>query len=251
MADQTTTELDGMVARARGNADPLTFLESSRRLGAYLWIESRLYEVVGSWAREAPEPEAKVLFDLLSSHHSWRADLWAGHMPRLKEIDLAELVRAPTPALEETLNWLEAPSETAGGVTPRGGSGETESLMIAHGRVILPRLAAVYRRHLARTSPASDAPLIRSLNIAASDISDDWAEEERALQGISEASGIDRDVDERAALFQDDLESRLATAGGLVAESGPVSGGGTTSSSGLAPGGGLASEAVNAEVPAE
>lgn len=39
-------------------------------------LERRLFEVLGAWAPEAPEPEAKLLFRVHSFRHARHAELW-------------------------------------------------------------------------------------------------------------------------------------------------------------------------------
>ena len=41
-------------------APALSLEQSARRMGAYRWIEERMFEALGAWSVSVPEPEVKV-----------------------------------------------------------------------------------------------------------------------------------------------------------------------------------------------
>ena len=66
--------------------------EAARRVGALVWTEQRLFEVVGGWVASTPEPETKLLFARLSRHHGDHALALAAVLPDTRDHDPSQLV---------------------------------------------------------------------------------------------------------------------------------------------------------------
>lgn len=174
--------------------------ETARRLGAYAWVEARAFEVLGSWVPSVPEAAAKVCIAAHSRAHGWHAGVWTAVLPRTADLDVDELVTAPSSGLEAFFDALDA-----------SGGGTIERLAGAF-RVLVPRLVAAYRAHLSIVTPASDGATARWLRIVLADEIEHWREGEAILQSLLVDPGAAR----RAAEVQGELEAALVGAGGLL-----------------------------------
>lgn len=88
-------------------------------------MERRLFEVLGAWAPEAPEPEAKLLFRVHSFRHARHAEVLDGFEAGLAGLDAVGAVGAK---LEEVAE----------------GPRNTQSRLIGAYRVVVPALVARY-----------------------------------------------------------------------------------------------------------
>ena len=126
-------------------------------VGAYCWLEHRLFELTGCWATEPRDrdgsdahlAECRVWCAASSRRHGALAGRWAEHLPVRAGVDPAALVTAPegplAPALEELgTNWA------IGGFC----------LLV---QSVLPWLDGVYAAHLDQASPVSEAPVVEVL----------------------------------------------------------------------------------------
>jgi hypothetical protein len=167
-------------------------------VGAYCWLEHRLFELCGRWAtepgdRDGPDvvlAECRVWCAASSRRHGALAGRWAEHLPVRAGVDAAALVVAPDGPLASALEEL-AETEVIGGFRLLVGT-------------VLPWLDEVYAAHLGRASPVSEAPvmevlvearhaaageirrgqsLLQRLPAAAQPFRHDRAEFERALSG--------------------------------------------------------------------
>jgi len=183
---------------------------SARRIGAYAWVEMRLFEALGGWVATIPELDVKLALGRHCYHHAWHAELWDKRLPELREMEPARLTRPANDAVAELLAAItepEAPELTI------------EKLVGVY-RVLLPRKIAAYTYHLAATSSITDAPTQRSLRFILTDELDDWREGEMLLQSLIETP----EEVERAARRQAELEAIVIRAGG-VAGAGSIGGG--------------------------
>ncbi|MDQ6783683.1 MAG: hypothetical protein M3063_09625 [Actinomycetota bacterium] len=154
-----------------GGVAPLGLMEVAERIGHYVWFERRGFEILGSWTPAIDDGAVKAMVDRHAQHHAWRAGQWWERLPVLAQIDRDDLVVAPRTAaasMIDTLGRLTAPAGRVAGAY----------------RVGLPRLATTYRRHLARTSPVTDGPTIRTLTMVLADVEADWREGEAELHRV-------------------------------------------------------------------
>jgi hypothetical protein len=168
--------------------------ESARRAGIHQWAESRLFEILGGWVANTPEPEVKVLFDRHSHHCAWRAAQWWDRLPVLAGVERSSLCIAPpgpaAPVLER-LATLE---------------GTVERMAVTY-RLALPRLWAAYEGHRRAAADVADGSSVRTLGIVSGDLAADWREGEVQLQLLlSDSSRV-----KAAAAAVSTLEERLAT----------------------------------------
>ena len=179
-----------------------TVEESARRVGAYKWIEMRLFEALGGWVATVPELDVKLRLGTHCYHHAWHAELWHKRLPELREMNPERLTQ---PANAEMATFMEALTE------PTDLSMTIEKLVGVY-RVLLPHLMAAYTYHRNNTSTITDAPTIRSLDFALADDMADWRDGEMLLQSMILTA---EDV-ERAARHQARLETLLVAAGGVT-----------------------------------
>ncbi len=160
--------LDGLVP---AGTVALPLADAARILGAYQWVEQRLFEVLGEWVALEADPVARLLFDSASQQHGWHAELFAEHLPRLDHMDPALLVVPPSAEVDGLLLGL-------------GEAGGTLHRLVALGRVLLPRLVAGYSHHLGGAVPVTDAPVIRALRLVLRDDIEAWQVVEGLIQAL-------------------------------------------------------------------
>jgi len=99
-----------------GQPPPLGLEELVHRFGEMMWLEARLYEVVGYWGTIEENNDVAVLFAEISRHHGWHAELWASAMPDVETFDTNLAVRPPHNGWVEffqTLVEMKEPDQTA------------------------------------------------------------------------------------------------------------------------------------------
>jgi hypothetical protein len=192
-------------------AEWLSLEQAAARLGAYRWLEWRLFEVTGRWALDDALPSAQLYFDRIRAEHAWHAELWTERLPVLDWVDPQALTRPPNPGVGALLAHLE-------GLGPTGGG--TEGRLAALARVVLPRLVTTYRIHLERSGPAADGAVRRALRLVLADERPAWEDAELLLQRLLCAPG----ARQRAGESQRELEERLVGESGVGLVPWPVGG---------------------------
>jgi hypothetical protein len=169
----------GTDAPAASGAQALTLEEQSRVIGAYQWIERRLFEVTGGWVASEPVAEARLIFDVYSQQHAWHAELWADRLPVLDGIDPATLTLPPSAEVDRLVTLV------AGGAPGQApAAGGTLLRLVGLARVVLPRLVAGYGLHLRRAAPVADGPVVRSLRLVVRDEIEAWQATETLVQTL-------------------------------------------------------------------
>jgi hypothetical protein len=176
----------------------LSLEEGAQVAGHHVWLEMRLFEVLGGWVPTVPERGVKTHMATHSRRHAWHADLWREHLPRVAGIDADSLIAPPGDGFGDVIAALASPEATL------------ERLAGAY-RVILPRVVTATARRLATATPAADAALARSLRFVLADDLDEWRDGEALLQSLMVAP---EDVD-RASAHAARLEKLVIAAGGL------------------------------------
>jgi len=174
-----------------------TLFEAAHVIGAYAWLEERLFEVLGGWVATVAEPEVKLRLAADSHHHAWHASLWRERLPELRELAGTEFV---VPAGEQEAAFVAALAASA----------TTLERLVGVYRVVLPRQVARYSCHRAQASTVTDGPTIRALDLVLADELTDWRAGELLVQATL---GTIADVD-RAAAHQARLEALLVGGGG-------------------------------------
>ncbi len=174
-------------------AEPLalTLGATAAIVGEYRWIENALYAALGTWVSDMPIAAVQVHLDAQSMRHAWHAELWADRLPVLAGVDPDRLTMPspPSAALFAALNGDTPAREGPGSSWPPAGDGRSRppgALPRLAGlyRVVLPRLAVSYRRHLGVTNSVTDGPLRRTLRLVLNDEMEDWYAGEQLVQHL-------------------------------------------------------------------
>ena len=172
LPDPLGPALGGPDGRVQGAERPSLPLQVTASLvGGYRWTEQQLFELLGTWAAEATEPEIRVHLDAQSARHAWHASLWADRLPVRDGVSADELTVAPAVAAR-VLSTLDRRGPDA------------VSLVAGLYRVVLPRLVTGYASHLRAAAPVGDGPVIRALRLVMTDEVEDWHAGERLVQRL-------------------------------------------------------------------
>jgi hypothetical protein len=134
-----------------------TIDELAALVGAYTWLEHRIFEVTGAWAT-GPGPagedgaELRVWSAATSRRHGALAGRWADHLPVRAGVESAALVTVPAEpeGLAEAFEDLGATKELVVGVW-------------ALVETVLPWVGGVYGSHLAVATPVNEASVMEVL----------------------------------------------------------------------------------------
>ncbi|MGH9087076.1 MAG: NAD+ synthase [Acidimicrobiales bacterium] len=174
----------------------LTLHQAAALIGAYRWVEEQLFAVTGRWSVEAAmTPAGQVHLFEASRQHACHAELWAARLPLVAAVDHGALTRPLGSVLGPLLAALDGEADAVG------------RLAGLH-RVVLAKLAATYRRHLARVVPVADRPVARVLRLALSDLDGEQAAGATVLGPLLAGEGGDA-----AGAVAERLEPLLAPAG--------------------------------------
>lgn len=121
---------------------------SAARVGQYLWVSARMFEVTGRWATAADRPDHKIRLAAASSRFAWQASQWRDRLPRLREVDVAALIRPADAAMAGRFERLDTVPEPS-----------REGLL----RSVITELEVTYATHAVTASPLRDGPILRSL----------------------------------------------------------------------------------------
>jgi hypothetical protein len=158
-------------------------------VGAYCWLERRVFELTGNWATgnwatgnwatgnlatgnlatgpaaDGFPAELRVFFAAVSRRHGSLAERWAARLPARAGVDPSALVVEPPGLPQEVAASLsETPmSEVATAESPpppeASGAGRIGTLV----EILLPWLSEEYGAHLAVASPVCEAPVMEVL----------------------------------------------------------------------------------------
>lgn len=177
-------------------------VEVGRRAGHACWLEQRLFEIVGGWVAGTAQGADPALARLLAAHahhHAWRAELWRDRLPELAEHPPAAATRPPN---DDVTAFVEGLADADGSL----------DRLVGVYRVLLPRLASEYEAMLHATSPLTDGPTARVLQLCLADVADDGRAGAAALQSLIDSSGAAAAADARQA----DFEALAAAAGSFT-----------------------------------
>jgi hypothetical protein len=125
-------------------------------VGAYAWLEHRIFEVTGAWATDAGPvddvAELRVWSAATSRRHGALAGRWAERLPVRAGVEPAALVTVPAEpeGLAGAFEELGATKELAVGVT-------------ALVETVLPWVGGVYGSHLAVATPVNEGSVMEVL----------------------------------------------------------------------------------------
>jgi hypothetical protein len=161
----------------------------SRLVGAYCWVEHRIFELTGAWAsapaddagtgtasERALQAERRVWCAAVSRHHGALAGCWAERLPVRAGIDRCALVAPPDGHLADALDALEAEPDLCTGVGT-----------LVQG--FLPRLNGAYLAHLRTAAAVSEAPVMEVLVGGQRLLAGEIRDGRRLCEGVSAPSG--------------------------------------------------------------
>ena len=159
-------------------------------VGAYCWIEQRIFEVTGRWAT-APEPAEdgsaalRVWSAATSRRHGALAGRWADRLPVRAGVDQGALVVAPAApeGLAEAFEQLGATRELTGGVS-------------ALVETVLPWVGGLYGAHLGCATPAAEGSVMEVLVEARREGAAEIRSGRSTLEGLGEAGKPSRHLAE-------------------------------------------------------
>jgi hypothetical protein len=123
-------------------------------VGHYAWLEGRTFALTGAWAaRGEGDAAARVWCAAASRRHGRLATRWAERLPVRAGVDAGALVRPPSEEVADALEQLGALEDVGAGT----------AVLV---RGLLPRLADLYRSHLATASPVREAAVADVLSDA-------------------------------------------------------------------------------------
>ena len=200
MADATAPRASFSPWDRRELPGRFTVEQTAVRVGHYKWLEMKLFEALGGWIATVPEIDIKTKLGTHCYHHAWHAELWHKRLPELREMNQDRLTSAP----EGVDAFMDAVVE------PEAKDLTIEKLVGVY-RVLIPHKIAAYTYHRNNTSKITDAPTIRTIELAMHDEMEDWREGEMMLQSLISTE----DEVSRAGKRQIELETLLAEAGGI------------------------------------
>jgi len=160
--------------------------ELAELIGAYCWVENRIFELSGVWATAASSspgsglpPALRVWCAGLSRRHGLLAARWAERLPVRAGVDRAALVCAPAGPLGGALLALAAAPDARVGV----------GAMV---EAVLPCLQAVYEVHGQTAMPVSEGSVLEVLAGAHRDLTAEISGGRTLLEGA--ANGLTRDA---------------------------------------------------------
>jgi hypothetical protein len=157
-------------------------VESARLIGAYRWVESRLFEALGSWVADVgvadvraadadADADAKVMLASHSREHAWHAELWAEQLPTAGEMEPEGLTMPANPGVAALFEAMSQSSD--------------EHLLLGRlagaYRVLLPRMIAAYSAHLGMASAVADGPVVRVLRLILRDEVEGWVRDRKSV----------------------------------------------------------------------
>ncbi len=132
-----------------------TIDELTRRARRWIAVEELLFETLGRWARELPDPAVKRVMATWCHRHAWHAELWRDRLPAIPTLDgddddVEAWIAPVRPALDRVATSAEA--------------------IAALRESVLPALEAAVTEHRDAIDPLLDGPTARVLDLVGADL---------------------------------------------------------------------------------
>jgi hypothetical protein len=134
------------------NPDTIEML--ARRVRRWVAVEDLLFETLGEWARQFPEPEPRRVFGTWCHRHAWHAELWRDRLPAVDGLTGRDDVEAWIAPLRAALADVSSSAEA----------------VAALGESVLPAVEAAIAEHRDAIDPVLDGPTARILDLVAADL---------------------------------------------------------------------------------
>jgi hypothetical protein len=161
-------------------------------VGAYCWVENRVFQLCGVWATEPGrageprlDPPLRVWCAAVSRRHGEVAVRWAERLPFRAGVDRSALAGPPAGPLAGSLEAMAQAQDARVGVA-------------ALVETVLPRLQGVYAAHLQSATPVSEGPVLEVLARAHGDLAGEIRRGGLLLE--ASANGLTRDAALGAAI---------------------------------------------------
>jgi len=138
---------------------PLTLAALATRLGEMVWLEQRLFEVLGFWSSIEPNAALSVAFAEASRHHGWHASLWEEHLPDAHGLKDVGQIKAPN------AGWVALFEELVRTAEPDRSADRVAAIL----RVVEPWLRIRDEQISGGLAPLSDRALMRAQRFVAMD----------------------------------------------------------------------------------
>lgn len=158
--------------------DWFTLVELTQRLGALVWVEEKLFELLGRWAVIESVPQVAVLFATTSRHHGWHAEIVESCLPTSPQLRTPDVIVPPTPGWQDAVVSLSTLTD-AEATTAR-----LRSLV----KVVDPWVSRETESLLELARPVSDAAIARWLRFVEIDHHDDGHQIAPMLAALEQAT---------------------------------------------------------------
>ncbi|MBS1847912.1 MAG: hypothetical protein JST73_06495 [Actinobacteria bacterium] len=148
---------DGRWFPAMGEPPAADIASNAERVGWYVWATARLFEISGAWAVDEQEPARRLAYAGISGRFSWHSSQLGERLPRLREVNVPDLIRAPGASGEAAMDRLAAlpPAQRVDGII-----------------AVVREFDVILRVHAESASEVRDAPLIRTIDRVRRDLAE-------------------------------------------------------------------------------
>lgn len=187
----------------REQASVLGVAALAQRIGRAVFVEERLFEILGGWITDTPDPLVKERLAAHCHRHAAHVAMWRERLPQATGVDGASMVTSPGAGVDEALTLVSEPSDTL-------------LRLVGVHRVLVPRLIAAHTFHRHITNAVTDAPTASVLDTVVADLVQEWRDGELVVETLLAAA--DPSATDVAALasHQAAVERALVSAGGIL-----------------------------------
>ena len=138
----------------------LTIDELARWARRWIAVEELLFETLGRWTRELPEPAVKRVMATWCHRHAWHAELWRERLPSIDGLDGDG---------DDVDAWIAPMGAALQDVRT------SEEAIAALRESVLPALEAAVSEHRDAIDPLLDGPTARVLDLVGADLATEAA----------------------------------------------------------------------------
>lgn len=181
---------------------------TAQRLGRAVWLDERLFEIVGGWITSVPEAELRERLAAHCHRHAAHAALFRERLPQATGVDGRAMVASPGPGIDDAVSLLASATDTL----PR---------LVGLYRVFVPHLVSAHGFHRHATNSVTDGPTAAALDTAVAGLVSQWRDGEMMIETILQRAAADAPTALTAALataaqHQAAIESAIVAAGGVL-----------------------------------